>query len=149
MIDQSSNLDWYKGPTLLEALDMLSEQKRPSDKPFRLALQDASKIGGIRTVPVSRAKTGILRPGMVVIFAPTGLTNEVKLFEMHDEALTEALLGDNDEFNVKNDAVKDLKHGFVASVSKNDQTKEAAPFYYPSYHNEPSWSNWQRLCSSS
>ncbi|KAL0388122.1 UNVERIFIED_CONTAM: Elongation factor 1-alpha [Sesamum radiatum] len=33
MIERSTNLDWYKGPTLLEALDMIQEPKRPSDKP--------------------------------------------------------------------------------------------------------------------
>ncbi|TYI05376.1 hypothetical protein ES332_A10G083800v1 [Gossypium tomentosum] len=46
MIETSTNLDWYKGPTLLEALDQISEPKRPSDKPLRLQLQDVYKIGG-------------------------------------------------------------------------------------------------------
>ena len=31
MIERSTNLDWYKGPTLLEALDQVTEPKRPSD----------------------------------------------------------------------------------------------------------------------
>ncbi|GJW46205.1 elongation factor 1-alpha [Tanacetum coccineum] len=35
MIERSTNLDWYKGPTLLEALDNINEPKRPSDKPLR------------------------------------------------------------------------------------------------------------------
>ncbi|PPS15565.1 hypothetical protein GOBAR_AA05022 [Gossypium barbadense] len=48
MIETSTNLDWYKGPTLLEALDQISEPKRPSDKPLRLQLQDVYKIGGFR-----------------------------------------------------------------------------------------------------
>ncbi len=39
MIDRSDNLSWYKGPTLLEALDMVEPPKRPSDKPLRLPLQ--------------------------------------------------------------------------------------------------------------
>ncbi|MBA0750693.1 hypothetical protein Gogos_002090 [Gossypium gossypioides] len=45
MIERSTNLDWYKGPTLLEALDQINEPKRPSDKPLRLPLQDVYKIG--------------------------------------------------------------------------------------------------------
>ncbi|KAL0388194.1 UNVERIFIED_CONTAM: Elongation factor 1-alpha [Sesamum radiatum] len=76
MIERSTNLDWYKGPTLLEALDMIQEPKRPSDKPLRLPLQDVYKIGGIGTVPVGRVETGVLKPGMVVTFGPTGLTTE-------------------------------------------------------------------------
>ncbi|RVW68420.1 Elongation factor 1-alpha [Vitis vinifera] len=128
MIERSTNLDWYKGPTLLEALDMVQEPKRPSDKPLRLPLQDVYKIGGIGTVPVGRVETGILKPGMVVTFGPTGLTTEVKSVEMHHESLVEALPGDNVGFNVKNVAVKDLKRGFVASNSKDDPAKEAANF---------------------
>ncbi|KAF4355304.1 hypothetical protein F8388_026574 [Cannabis sativa] len=128
MIERSTNLDWYKGPTLLEALDNLSEPKRPSDKPLRLPLQDVYKIGGIGTVPVGRVETGVIKPGMVVTFAPTGLTTEVKSVEMHHEALLEALPGDNVGFNVKNVAVKDLKRGYVASNSKDDPAKEAANF---------------------
>uniref|UniRef100_A0A9I9DZ68 Tr-type G domain-containing protein n=1 Tax=Cucumis melo TaxID=3656 RepID=A0A9I9DZ68_CUCME len=44
------------------------------------------------------------------------------------EALQEALPGDNVGFNVKNVAVKDLKRGYVASNSKDDPAKEAANF---------------------
>ncbi|KAJ7970416.1 Elongation factor 1-alpha [Quillaja saponaria] len=128
LIERSTNLDWYKGPTLLEALDQISEPKRPSDKPLRLPLQDVYKIGGIGTVPVGRVETGVIKPGLVVTFGPTGLTTEVKSVEMHHEALQEALPGDNVGFNVKNVAVKDLKRGFVASNSKDDPAKEAANF---------------------
>ena len=39
MIERSANLPWYKGPTLLEALDAVEPPKRPSDKPLRLPLQ--------------------------------------------------------------------------------------------------------------
>lgn len=38
MIEKSTNMDWYKGPTLLEALDAVDPPKRPSDKPLRLPL---------------------------------------------------------------------------------------------------------------
>nr|GEX95750.1 elongation factor 1-alpha [Tanacetum cinerariifolium] len=128
MIERSTNLDWYKGPTLLEALDNINEPKRPSDKPLRLPLQDVYKIGGIGTVPVGRVETGVIKPGMVVTFGPSGLTTEVKSVEMHHESLLEAHPGDNVGFNVKNVAVKDLKRGYVASNSKDDPAKGAASF---------------------
>ncbi|KAL5065646.1 hypothetical protein RYX36_027383, partial [Vicia faba] len=66
-----------------------------SDKPLRLPLQDVYKIGGIGTVPMGRVETGVITPGMVVTFAPSGLSTEVKSVEMHHEALTEALPGTN------------------------------------------------------
>jgi len=128
MIDRSSNMAWYKGPFLLEALDGVTPPKRPSDKPLRLPLQDVYKIGGIGTVPVGRVETGVLKPGMVVTFAPAQLSTEVKSVEMHHESLPEAVPGDNVGFNVKNVSVKDLKRGFVAGDSKNDPPKGAEVF---------------------
>lgn len=72
MIERSTNLPWYKGPTLLEALDLIEPPKRPSDKPLRLPLQDVYKIGGIGTVPVGRVETGVIKvcfPCIQTIFA--------------------------------------------------------------------------------
>ena len=128
MIERSTNMNWYKGPTLLEALDQLDPPVRPVDKPLRLPLQDVYKIGGIGTVPVGRVETGVLRPGDVVTFAPTNLTTEVKSVEMHHEALPEATPGMNIGFNVKNVSVKDIRRGFVCSNSKQDPAKECEHF---------------------
>merc|ERR1712058_77500 len=102
MLQTSSNMSWYKGwaierkegnasgMTLLEALDSIIPPTRPSNLPLRLPLQDVYKIGGIGTVPVGRVETGIIKPGMVVTFAPNMLTTEVKSVEMHHESLPEA-----------------------------------------------------------
>jgi len=128
MVEATDNMPWYKGLTLIDALDCLEAPKRPTDKPLRLPLQDVYKIGGIGTVPVGRVETGILKPGDVVTFAPNNLTTEVKSIEMHHEALAEAAPGDNVGFNIKNVAVKDIRRGFVCSNSKNDPAKEAADF---------------------
>lgn len=128
MIEKSENMPWYKGPTLLEALDSVTPPKRPTDKPLRLPLQDVYKIGGIGTVPVGRVETGILKPGINVVFAPAGLTTEVKSVEMHHQELKEAVPGDNVGFNVKNVSVKQLKRGYVAGDVKNDPPKKVESF---------------------
>jgi len=116
------------GKTLLEALDSVRPPERPVSRPLRLPLQDVYKIGGIGTVPVGRVETGIIKTGMLVTFAPAGLTTEVKSVEMHHESLPEALPGDNVGFNVKNVSVKEVKRGMVASDSKNDPAKETTNF---------------------
>ena len=128
MIEKSDNLKWFKGPTMLEALDNVTPPKRPSDKPLRLPLQDVYKIGGIGTVPVGRVETGVIKPGMTVLFAPVGLSSEVKSVEMHHEAMEEALPGDNVGFNVKNLSVTDIQRGMVASDAKNDPAKQTENF---------------------
>lgn len=90
---------------------------------------------GIGTVPVGRVETGILKPNMLVTFAPGGITTEVKSVEMHHESLSEALPGDNVGFNVKNVSVKDIKRGNVAGDPKDDPptgtinfTSQVGPF---------------------
>jgi elongation factor 1-alpha len=145
MIEESTNMKWFKGwestkidaekkeikgtgMTLLQALDNILPPTRPTGKPLRLPLQDVYKIGGIGTVPVGRVETGIIKPGMVVTFAPPMVTTEVKSVEMHHTALPEAGPGDNVGFNVKNVSVKDIKRGNVAGDSKNDPPKAAESF---------------------
>ncbi|ELK00188.1 Elongation factor 1-alpha 1 [Pteropus alecto] len=116
------------GTTLLEALDCILPPTHPPDKPLHLLLQEVDKTGGVRTVPVGRVETGVLKPGMVVTFAPVDVISEVNSVEMHHEALSEALPGDNVGFNVKNVFVKDVHRGNVAGNSKNDPSVEAASF---------------------
>jgi len=128
MIERSPHTGWYKGPTLLEALDGINPPKRPSHLPLRLPLQDVYKIGGIGTVPVGRVETGILKPGMVVTIAPAQVTTEVKSVEMHHTSMPEAVPGDNVGFNVKNVSVKDIKRGYVAGDSKADPPKGTEVF---------------------
>jgi elongation factor 1-alpha len=128
MLEKSPNMPWFKGLTLVEALDKMEVPKRPDDKPLRLPLQDVYKIGGIGTVPVGRVETGVLKPNMTVCFAPTGLTTDVKSVEMHHEQVEAAIPGDNVGFNVKNISVKDIKRGNVASDNKNDPAKAAQSF---------------------
>jgi len=128
MVERSKAMAWYKGPILLESLDMIVPPKRPSDKPLRLPLQDVYKIGGIGTVPVGRVETGVLKPGMTVLFSPAQLSTEVKSVEMHHEPLESASPGDNVGFNVKGLSIKDIKRGMVAGDAKNDPPCQAGTF---------------------
>lgn len=140
MLEASPNMPWFKGwsierkegkasgMTLLEALDTILPPQRPTEKPLRLPLQDVYKIGGIGTVPVGRVETGVLKPGMVVTFAPQGLTTDVKSVEMHHESLPEAVPGDNVGFNIRNVSVKEVKRGNVCGDSKNDPPKGVKSF---------------------
>jgi len=140
MIEPSDNMSWYKGwstevkkakltgKTLIEAIDAIDPPTRMTDKPLRLPLQDVYKIGGVGTVPVGRVETGVLKPGMVVTFAPAMVSTECKSVEMHHEQLAEAVPGDNVGFNVRNVSVKDIRRGNVASDSANSPAQEAKSF---------------------
>uniref|UniRef100_A0A8C0M1T7 Tr-type G domain-containing protein n=1 Tax=Canis lupus familiaris TaxID=9615 RepID=A0A8C0M1T7_CANLF len=101
MLEPSANMPWFKG--------------------WKVTRKDGNASG-------TTLLTGVLKPGMVVTFAPVNVTTEVKSVEMHHEALSEALPGDNVGFNVKNVSVKDVHHDNVAGDSKNDPPMEAAGF---------------------
>lgn len=141
LIERSENLPWFEGwsmelkdgkvvtgHTYIEALDALVPPHRPVEKALRLPIQDVYKIGGIGTVPVGRVETGVLKPGMLVTFAPVNVSGEVRSVEMHHQELKEAIPGNNVGFNVRGITVKDIKRGYVASDSKNDPALEAVSF---------------------
>ena len=119
---QSPNMPWYKGPTLMQALDNLQVPEKPVDKPLRLPVQDVYTITGIGTVPVGRVETGRLKVGDKITFMPSGKTGEVKSIEMHHEQLPQAEPGDNVGFNVRGIDKNDIKRGDVAGPSSSPPT---------------------------
>ena len=66
-------------------------------------------------MPVGRVETGVLKPGMTVMFSPAQVSTEVKSVEMHHEQLESAEPGDNVGFNVKNVSVKARQHIHTSS----------------------------------
>ncbi len=118
----SSNMPWYKGQTLLQALDTLKEPPKMTDKPLRIPVQDVYTITGVGTVPVGRVETGVLKPDMKIIFMPANKVGEVKSIEMHHETLPQAVPGDNVGFNVRGLAKTDVKRGDVAGPVDNPPT---------------------------
>merc|ERR1711937_819251 len=93
-----------------------------------LKKKNVYKIQGIGTVPVGRVETGILKPGMVIRFAPTGKNAECKSVEMHHEQMAQAVPGDNVGFNVKGLSIKEINRGNVASDSKKSPAKPVRRF---------------------
>ncbi|MEK6822705.1 MAG: translation elongation factor EF-1 subunit alpha, partial [Nanoarchaeota archaeon] len=119
IVKKSDKMAWYTGPTLLEALDMLTQPEKPTTLPLRLPIQDVYSITGIGVVPVGRIETGIMKVGDKIIVVPgregKGVTGEVKTIEMHHEQVTEAEPGDNVGFNVRGIEKKDIQRGDVLS----------------------------------
>ena len=109
----SANTPWYKGQTVLAALNALTEPEKPTTLPMRLPIQDVYSISGIGTVPVGRVETGIMKKGMKVSFMPANKEGEVKSIEMHHEEIPQALPGDNVGFNVRGIGKGDIRRGDV------------------------------------
>ncbi|MCI4323863.1 MAG: translation elongation factor EF-1 subunit alpha [Thermoplasmata archaeon] len=118
----SPNMPWFKGPTLLQALDNMKVPEKPTGKPLRLPVQDVYTITGIGTVPVGRVETGTLKVGDKITFEPSGKTGEIKSVEMHHEQVTEAIPGDNVGFNVRGIDKNDIHRGDVAGPASAPPT---------------------------
>lgn len=118
----SDNTPWYKGPTLVKALDEFTAPEKPTDLPLRLPVQDVYSITGVGTVPVGRVETGVMKKGDNVIFEPPGVSGEVKSIEMHHEMLELAEPGDNVGFNVRGVGKNDIRRGDVAGHTSNAPT---------------------------
>ncbi|MDI6721054.1 MAG: translation elongation factor EF-1 subunit alpha [Candidatus Aenigmarchaeota archaeon] len=124
---KSDKMAWYKGPTIIEALDQFTLPEQPVDKPLRVPIQDVYTITGIGTVPVGRVETGILKVNDKVVFVPSGSQGDIKSIEMHHEQAPEARPGDNIGFNVRGIGKGDIKRGDVMCHPQN-AAKQAKEF---------------------
>ncbi len=119
---KSDKTPWYKGKTFVLLLDDFKPPEKSTDKPLRLPVQDVYTITGVGTVPVGRVETGVMKPGMKVIFMPSKAVGEVKTIEMHHEQLSQAVPGDNIGFNVRGIGKNDTKRGDVVGTVDNPPT---------------------------
>ena len=126
VVKNLGNMPWYKGPTLLEALDELTVPEKPTNLPLRLPIQDVYNITGIGVVPVGKIETGIMKVGQKIVVMPgrsgKGVTGEVKTVEMHHEQLQQAEPGDNIGFNLRGIDKKDIARGDVIGPVDNPPT---------------------------
>lgn len=127
LIEPSKNMEWYKGPTLLGAIDEFVLPPKPIDKPLRVPVQDVYTITGVGTVPVGRVETGKMKIGDKVIFMPPAKEGEIKTIEMHHERMDTAEPGDNIGFNVRGIGKEDIRRGDVMGHI-SDPPKVASEF---------------------
>lgn len=150
---KSTNMPWYKGPTVLEQFDLFSQPEKPTTLPLRMPLQDVYEITGIGTVPVGKLETGVMKVGQKVLILPgrsgKGIEGEVRSIEMHHEQLQQAEAGDNVGCNIRGVGKKDVARGdvvcdaakpatiaeeFVAQVAVISHPTVIAKGYTPVFH---------------
>jgi len=82
--DRSPHLDWYQGPTVLDALDAFHSEPAPVNLPFRMPVQDVYKFtkqGDDRRIVSGTIDSGTMKVGDPVIFYPSGKKSRVKTIE--------------------------------------------------------------------
>lgn len=111
---RSSNLSWYEGMTLLEALDQLQPAGTAENIALRLPVQDIYDLDGEKVL-VGRVASGMVKAGQEVIFHPSGKSAVIAEIKKLGENPKEAVAGESIGVVLKNDQTyKVLRRGEVA-----------------------------------
>jgi len=96
VVERSDDMPWYKGPTLLEALDTFRKIPPPTEKPLRFPVQDVYPWSGPEAdhIAVGRVESGRLRAGQRLRFVPGEQLRTVRAIKQYGEPdLAEAEAG--------------------------------------------------------
>lgn len=77
---RSTNMPWYSGPTVIDALDAFPRAAAPTERPFRMPVQDVYRQDGRRLI-VGRVESGQFDLGSKVTVWPTGRSANVVSIE--------------------------------------------------------------------
>jgi len=77
---RSTAMDWYDGPTILEALDHFKVVTQPEGLPLRMPVQDVYRFDERRII-AGRIESGMLRVGDTVLFSPSNKTGTIRSIE--------------------------------------------------------------------
>ena len=118
----TENMPWYKGLTLIGAMDTMKEPVKATTLALRWPIQDVYTITGVGTVPVGRIETGVIKPDMKIKFMPANKVGEVKSVEMHHQEMPQAVPGDNVGCNIRGISKNEVRRGDVAGPADNPPT---------------------------
>ncbi|MBU3177682.1 50S ribosome-binding GTPase [Clostridium estertheticum] len=80
LTSKSEKLSWYKGETVLEALDLFTQEEGLDAKPLRFPIQDVYKFDNRRII-AGRIEAGTLKVGDEILISPSNRTTKVKSIE--------------------------------------------------------------------
>jgi translation elongation factor EF-1alpha len=89
---KSNKMPWYRGPTLIEALDRVKLSKQV--KPLRFVVQDIYQVDSEKVV-AGRVESGSMTRGDQVVFHPTGVKGIIDRITVFGGELERAETGDS------------------------------------------------------
>ncbi len=84
MVSLSKHMSWYKGDTVLSALDNFAKAAPKHEQAFRMPLQDIYKFteeGDDRRIFAGRVESGTVKVGDQVVFFPSGKSSRITSIE--------------------------------------------------------------------
>ena len=77
---RSSNMSWWQGGTVREALDAFKMSEAPEGQPLRFPIQDVYRFDD-RRILAGRVEAGSIKVGDCLVFSPSNKTSTVKTIE--------------------------------------------------------------------
>jgi bifunctional enzyme CysN/CysC len=112
---RTQGLDWYHGPTLLEALDRIEPDAVSSDLlALRFTVQDLYKFDE-RRILAGRIESGVLRVGDALSFAPGGSVARVASIEDWNQPTRRLTASAGDTIGITLDQRAFVERGHVAA----------------------------------
>lgn len=143
LVNRSTRMSWYSGPTLLEALAQLKRKTLAADQ-LRLSVQDRYAIDG-KDIFVGRVERGTIRQGMDVVLLPAGLRTKVRSIEAFEQDKTSAEAGECLGFTIASPADGIQRGSVVCPAEQPAQvtSRFAATLFWladkPFNINDPVW----------
>jgi bifunctional enzyme CysN/CysC len=109
----SEKIKWYRGPTVLEALDLFKPRKTDVDLPLRFCVQDVYRFDQRRIV-AGRIETGTLRVGDELVFSPANKSSVVATIERWNAPADGAAMS-GDSIGITLSEQIFVERGYVAS----------------------------------
>ncbi len=91
---KSSKMRWYKGPSLLSALDSLRLNTKTTQRPLRFPIQDIYEINGEKII-VGRVASGIVKQGQNIILLPSMRETRINFIRAFGEDKREGEAGES------------------------------------------------------
>jgi sulfate adenylyltransferase large subunit len=91
VVERSTNMPWYDGPTLLESLEQLPVGRDIAAAPFRLPIQRVIRPNQDYRGFAGQIASGSISPGDLVTALPSGRTSRVKSITTFDGDLPQAV----------------------------------------------------------
>lgn len=126
----SKNMNWYKGPTVLEALDDFSLEKKRAFSPLRFPVQDIYQDDGEKIL-VGRIESGEINKNQTVILLPSRREEKIKNLKVFGRKKRKAVRGESIGITLVSGAAPD--RGEVLCQ------KENLPYTTNSIHSQVLW----------
>ncbi|CAD8189266.1 unnamed protein product [Paramecium pentaurelia] len=127
---KKQNMNWYQGPTLIEALDKIpiDDQELQASKPLRFVMHDCIRIPGIGTIALGKLLYGTLKKNQILSFAPIPFKSSVKTIENNHFFLEEGTPNQIIGVNLLKLSYKEISNGHICSDVDNDPAQECLSF---------------------